>query len=251
MPSATNERSGCLAALFRFLGSGLSQKAFADVSSSPSSAMLDLPDSHIRVFPYGVREQFLSTTELSFYKVISDVVRSHAVICVKVRLADIFFVQRPHENRTALNRIAQKHIDFLLCDPRSLRPIVGIELDDATHARPDRQERDTFVNQVFEAAELPLLHICAKGGYAYAEVEAQIAPFLTSFVATPLYPQTDETNGGQFAEHKHPMMKLSVPFCTNCGISMVVRTVAQGTNRGKQFYGCANFPRCRIMLPLT
>jgi len=28
---------------------------------------------------------------------------------------------------------------------------------------------------------------------------------------------------------------------------MVVRTVKQGEHKGKQFYGCQNYPRCREM----
>ena len=38
-----------------------------------------------------------------------------------------------------------------------MRPRVGIELDDSSHAREDRQARDAFVEQVFEAAGVALL----------------------------------------------------------------------------------------------
>ena len=40
------------------------------------------------------------------------------------------------------NRIHAKHIDFVLCDPGNLQPILCIELDDPSHNRPDRIERD-------------------------------------------------------------------------------------------------------------
>jgi hypothetical protein len=62
-----------------------------------------------------------------------------------------------------------------------MQPLLGIELDDASHQRKDRQERDAFVDQVFAAAGLPLLHIKAARGYQPNELTAQIE--------TTLHPQ--------------------------------------------------------------
>ena len=61
--------------------------------------------------------------------------------------------------RAALSRINQKSVDFLLCDYRSLRPLIAIELDDKTHNLPDRQKRDLEVDIIFDSAKFPLLHI--------------------------------------------------------------------------------------------
>lgn len=33
--------------------------------------------------------------------------------------------------------------------------------------------------------------------------------------------------------------------CPWCGGKLVIRTAAKGTNAGKQFYGCSNYPKCR------
>lgn len=38
--------------------------------------------------------------------------------------------------------------------------------------------------------------------------------------------------------------------CPNCGDEMVLRKAKKGDRRGKQFWGCSNFPRCRTMLPI-
>jgi hypothetical protein len=57
------------------------------------------------------------------------------------------------------NKINCKHIDFVLCDPEDLNVVMGIELDDASHNRADRQERDKFVNEAFLSAGLPLLRV--------------------------------------------------------------------------------------------
>ena len=34
-------------------------------------------------------------------------------------------------------------------------------------------------------------------------------------------------------------------ICPRCGAKLIVRTAKKGTNAGKQFYGCSNFPNCR------
>ncbi|MFC1818246.1 DUF2034 domain-containing protein [Thermodesulfobacteriota bacterium] len=36
-----------------------------------------------------------------------------------------------------------------------------------------------------------------------------------------------------------------IPSCPQCGNSMVLRTAKKGSNAGKQFWGCSNFPKCR------
>lgn len=37
-------------------------------------------------------------------------------------------------------------------------------------------------------------------------------------------------------------------LCPKCGSVMVIRTVSKGSNKGKQFYGCSNFPKCRAII---
>ena len=57
-----------------------------------------------------------------------------------------------------------------------MRPLVGMELDDRSHQRADRKERDEFVNEVFKAAGLPLLHVPARRGYVVNELAVQVVP---------------------------------------------------------------------------
>ncbi len=58
-----------------------------------------------------------------------------------------------------INKIDRKSVDFVLFDRASLKPILAIELDGASHNSLDRQERDDFVDQVFKTARVPLVHI--------------------------------------------------------------------------------------------
>jgi very-short-patch-repair endonuclease len=127
-----------------------------------------------QLYPYGLRDAFLSPAELSFYHVLHGVASPTLRVVTKVNLADLFFVRQPHQNRTALNRIDRKHVDFILCDPKTMQPLLGIELDDASHQRRDRQKRDAFVDQVFAAAGLPIRHLRAARGYDPQRLAAMI-----------------------------------------------------------------------------
>lgn len=41
------------------------------------------------------------------------------------------------------------------------------------------------------------------------------------------------------------------PMCPKCGGEMVLRTARKGKNAGKQFWGCAQFPKCRAVKQLS
>ena len=63
---------------------------------------------------------------------------------------------------------------FLICENGTLRPLIGIELDDCSHQRADRQKRDADVDRIFGAARLPLLHVPAKSSYDASALDQAI-----------------------------------------------------------------------------
>ncbi len=125
--------------------------------------------------PYESRPQLVTKSELRFYKSLQKAVQDDWEIFAMVRIADLLRVTPGHKQRRKwLNKILAKHIDFVLCDPGSLQPICCIELDDPSHNRPDRIERDIFVNQAFDSAGLPLLRIATQKSYRSREIRELI-----------------------------------------------------------------------------
>ena len=123
--------------------------------------------------PYVARESLLSPAELRFFRVLRLVVRDDAVIFVKVRLADLIECgdgAADHHFR----RIAQKHIDFVLCHPASCRVIAAVELDDASHLEHERRERDRFVDEVLAASGILLIHHPAQARYTPHTVDQRL-----------------------------------------------------------------------------
>lgn len=153
-----SEKPGCLGLVLRIFG----------VQPAGGPAQL----------PYGLRDQFLSPAELLFHNALCAAVGDRAMVCPKVNLADVFYVKRPNENQAYRNKIDRKHVDFVVCNPTSMQPLVGVELDDRSHQRSDRQARDDFVNAAFDAAGLPLVHVPARARYDIVQLSEQLAPYL-------------------------------------------------------------------------
>lgn len=209
------EPQGCLLAILRLFGLG-------GASRPPSTEPL----------PYRVRDDFLSPAELSFFRVLQLAAGGHVVIACKVNLGDMFFVAASSEKRAHRNRIDRKHVDFLLCSAKTMRPLVGIELDDSSHQRADRVERDSFVNEVFAAAGLPLLRVAARATYSPQQLAVDLAPYLIP-AHQPVMQEVPPAGG--------------TPLCPKCSVPMVQRVASKGANAGRPFWGCPNYPRCRTV----
>lgn len=210
-----SEPQGCFSAILRLFG-----------------IKLKVPTPAADELPYRLRDDFLSPAELSFYRVLRLAVKDRAVIMAKVNLADIFFVTGSKESQSYRNKIDRKHVDFVLCDPATMKPRCGVELDDSSHARRDRQERDEFVDQVFQVAGLPMVRFPARAAYDPKAIAEELAPHVDAQPAAAA-PRTAV-----------PAQSRS-PNCPKCNVPMVQRTATKGDKAGKQFWGCTNYPRCR------
>src|SRR2546423_13714243 len=183
MQDPQRDRRGCLAVLLGLFGRGEEQSA--EATSQAEAEAGRIPATHV----YRLRDDFMSAAEVSLFHVLRNVLVDRALIFPKVRLADLIDVPKQEGQYGALQRINRKHIDFVLCDAKTLRPILALELDDRSHRRPDRIERDAFVDQVFSDSGLPLVHVPVQHSYdsrAIASLIAQAAPaLLTGSTASP------------------------------------------------------------------
>ena len=185
--------------------------------------------------PYRLREHFLSTPELALLRVLQRMVGHHYLICPKVALNDIFYIARPNENVHFFNKFFRKHVDFLLCEPDTLKPAFGIELVKPV-TRNETREADQFMAELFLSARLPLVHVQSSERYSEQDLSELFELAVVKVKETgPLRP-TAKTD--------------SVPMCPVCGRMMVLRIHRNGTNAGKQYYGCTDNPHCPGTLEL-
>lgn len=180
---------------------------------------------------YRQRADFLTPAEAAFFAVLREAVGADWHIMSKVRLADLVHAPTGREWQSAWNKISQKHVDFVLCDPATVRPLVVLELDDRSHRRPERIERDAFVDRVFADAALPILHVPLRRNYDLRALRGQIERALSLAVPTA---STGDTRQ-----------------CERCGAAMRRRVARKGEHAGAVFWGCTNYPRCRHIVPIA
>lgn len=79
-------------------------------------------------------------------------------VFAKVRLLDLLEpVKGNPKYKSYFYKVQAKHVDFVLCDEKLVARYI-IELDDGSHDRSDRKERDNFVDEVVESVGYKIIH---------------------------------------------------------------------------------------------
>lgn len=123
---------------------------------------------------YRRRVTLLTPAEQAFRDVLLQAVPQHIVVSYKVRLLDVIEGENPRD-QAARNKVMSKHLDFVLTESRSSRIVAAIELDDASHLRPDRVARHAFVDHAMKSAGVPLIRFRAAARYDVHLVAAKLA----------------------------------------------------------------------------
>jgi hypothetical protein len=140
-------------------------------------------------FPYQPVKALFSPAERSFLGVLDQAVGSDYRVFGKVRIADTASVKSGLGNSArqgALNRIAAKHFDFVVCRASDLSIVCAVELNDKSHAGQRTQARDELVRNVCKAIGLPLLAVPAKQSYSLQEVRAQLVAAISPDSSAPI-----------------------------------------------------------------
>ena len=125
--------------------------------------------------PYQKKWYLLSPAERDFYETLRQAAEDRYLIFAKVRLLDLLWLPDNMKNRILhIRRVASKHVDFVLCHPQTVAPALVIELDDASHRLPERQERDIFLNEVLRVAGIPLLRVPVRKSFSAPVLRGQI-----------------------------------------------------------------------------
>ncbi len=126
--------------------------------------------------PYERVDSLLTEGERPFYAALRVAMNGRYAILAKVRLEDLVHVRAHGRDRmSARGRVKSRHVDFVICTIDALVPLAAIELDDSSHDRADRIERDEFVDRVFETIALPLIRVKTSSRYDPAEIARRLA----------------------------------------------------------------------------
>jgi hypothetical protein len=185
--------------------------------------------------PYRLRKQFLSFTELTLFSALQEMAAGRYIVCPKVALNDIFYIQRPNENVHFYNKIFRKHVDFLLCEPEDMKLAIGVDLVKPI-TKEETRSADQYMEDLFLSAGLPLVYVRSSEKYDLSDL---VHLFSLAIQKT--------TEAGPLLEDES---SDSAPFCPQCGLVMVLRIHRDGPKAGKRYYGCMNAPACSGVIPI-
>ena len=106
-------------------------------------------------------------TFLSYLKPFTD--KYNLIILPQVQLQSIFKLSN-NKDITSFNKIKSKSVDFAIVDNKYNYKLF-IELDDYTHNKKNRIERDSFVNNLFNTYNLKLRRIKVQKNYDLELIE--------------------------------------------------------------------------------
>ena len=58
---------------------------------------------------------------------------------------------------------------------------------------------------------------------------------------------SESSEKSQPTEQSAPVQEASSLKCPKCGGDLVLRVAKRGDNKGKEFYGCSNYPKCKYI----
>jgi hypothetical protein len=129
--------------------------------------------------PFKAKISPMTPTEQAFFQVLREVVGEDFYVCPMVRMLDVIepAVSKQQERKRwfqGFSQVKSKHIDFVILDA-SLQVFCAIELNDSSHQRADRRQRDERITRMFRSAKVPLLFIEVAERYDSIKLAEQIA----------------------------------------------------------------------------
>lgn len=105
------------------------------------------------------KKWILTSNEKLAYRALKDICDEKGLYLMsKVRLFDLVEpIRNDPKYKTYLYKIQAKHVDFVICD-KNLTAQCIVELDDSSHKRIDRMERDRFVDEVLKSVGYTVIH---------------------------------------------------------------------------------------------
>lgn len=125
------------------------------------------------IWPFYSKKPLSQPEQVLYFRLI-EALPNH-IILAQVQLSRFLGVKKGHKSQSWLNRINRMSADFVVCNKDS-SIVAIIELDDATHLKPDRQVADAKKDKAIESAEIKLIRWQAKAMPDASAIKRAIMP---------------------------------------------------------------------------
>lgn len=128
--------------------------------------------------PFGLRSQMLSEPYALMYRALVATAAADAVVFAKVRLSDFLFVTGGGDDLKHAIKMDRKFVDFLLCDPFSMQPLVVVELRIPPKDGAKPRTRDPFITRALKTSGIKLLRVDARASYPVRDMRDLLLPYI-------------------------------------------------------------------------
>lgn len=111
------------------------------------------------IWPFYAKKPLSQPEQILYFRLIEAL--PDYIILAQVQLSRLLGVKKGHNHQSWSNRINRMSADFVVCNKDS-SIVAVIELDDATHQKPDRQAADAKKNKALASAEIKVIRWQAK-----------------------------------------------------------------------------------------
>jgi very-short-patch-repair endonuclease len=123
------------------------------------------------LYKYTRKNFLISRPEHEFFDILVEILGNKYNIFTQVHLPTILEHKVVGQNwKGAFSHINGKSVDFVICDKAYIKPLLAIELDDKSHEREDRIERDSEVERMLQEAGMPLVRFGNNGLFNKEEI---------------------------------------------------------------------------------
>ena len=130
-------------------------------------------------YRYYAKPYVMTSRENECFKILNEIFSSKWFVVPQVHLSALLDYRVKGQNwNAAFRHINGKSVDFVLIGKESYRVICAIELDDSTHNKPERKERDVEIERIFNQAKIPLARISK----FEAMTKAELAKVITDVI---------------------------------------------------------------------
>lgn len=121
--------------------------------------------------------ELFTPAEKNFLRALDRAIGSRYRVFGKCRIADVVLPQKSLSKKK-WNRhfwsVSSKHFDYVIADKTTLEVLCVIELNDSSHNKTDRAQRDVMIEEVCKSANLHLLWVKAQKRYDITALSEQI-----------------------------------------------------------------------------
>lgn len=118
------------------------------------------PEKSRLAYKYQGKTHIMTKREEKFFLLLCDIFRDKCYIIPQVHLSALLEHRiRGQSWKGAFSHINGKSVDYVLLRSRDLSVLCTVELDDSTHDKAERMERDREVGWMLGLADIPLVRL--------------------------------------------------------------------------------------------